>query len=64
MNNLEFKRHLQTKLDNLLKLKVEERPPDFIGQKELLASAIKIMTYGTGPERRKFRRNYERRLGS
>ena len=33
-------------------------------QQELLSSAIKIMTYGTGRERRAFRRNYERRLGS
>ena len=30
-------------------------------QLELLSSAIKIMTYGTGPERRRFRRDYERR---
>lgn len=32
-------------------------------QLEMLESARKIMTYGTGPERRRFRRDYCRRLG-
>lgn len=31
-------------------------------QLEMLESARKIMTYGTGPARRRFRRDYERRL--
>ena len=31
-------------------------------QGKMLESAWKIMTYGTGPERRRFRRYYERRL--
>ena len=31
-------------------------------QGEMLESARKIMTYGTGPERRRFRRDFERRL--
>ena len=31
-------------------------------QLDMLASAMKIMTYGTGPERRRFRRDYERNL--
>lgn len=31
-------------------------------QGKMLESAWKIMTYGTGPERRRFRRDYERRL--
>lgn len=32
-------------------------------QKKLLESSIKIMKYGTGPARRRYRRDYERRLG-
>ena len=31
-------------------------------QGKMLESAWKIMTYGTGPARRRFRRNYERSL--
>lgn len=31
-------------------------------QGKMLDSAWKIMTYGTGPERRRFRRDYERRI--
>lgn len=31
-------------------------------QLEMLASALKIMTHGAGPARRRFRRDYERNL--
>ena len=31
-------------------------------QLEMLTSALKIMTHGTGPARRRFRRDYERNL--
>ena len=71
MNNTQFKEYL----DNMLKevdrqLKECQEHPDTAkftrnelnAQREMLVSAQKIMTYGTGPERRRFRREYERRL--
>lgn len=63
MTNSEFTDHIKRKLDDLLKAEPSERPADFQDQKKLLETALKIMTYGTGQERRRFRRDYERRLG-
>ena len=37
-------------------------PSDKDQQLEMLTSALKLMTHGTGPARRRFRRDYERRL--
>lgn len=57
MTNEQFREHLKGALDALYR--------DDPGNKEqvsLLTSAIKIMTYGTGPERRRFRRDFERRM--
>lgn len=57
MTNDQFREHLRQKLDALHK-----DDPGNMEQVSLLTSALKIMTYGTGPERRRFRRDYERRL--
>ena len=37
-------------------------PSDKDQQLEMLTSALKLMTHGTGPARRRFRRDYERNL--
>lgn len=63
MTNQQFKEHIEYRLDALRKLALTDRPENFDEQEKLLTSALKIMTYGTGPERRRFRRDYERRLG-
>ena len=69
MNNQQFKEDCERKLREVRKsMHGDEQLSirDLNGlkeQEELLTTAIKIMTYGTGPERRRFRRNYERRLG-
>jgi len=62
MTNQQFTEHISGKLEALNGLAPQDRPEDFKDQEELLTSALKIMTYGTGPERRRFRRDYERRL--
>lgn len=57
MTNEQFREHLKGKLDAL-----HRDDPGNKEQVSLLTSAIKIMTYGTGPERRRFRRDFERRM--
>lgn len=68
MNNTQFKEDCEQKLANVRKslngdeqLSVRDLQ-SLKEQQELLQSAIKIMTYGTGEERRRFRRDYERRV--
>jgi hypothetical protein len=64
MTNQQFKEYIEYRLDSLRKLKDEpERPENYDEQEKLLTSALKIMTYGTGPARRRFRRDYCRRTG-
>ena len=63
MTNTQFKQYLKDKLDALAGLEIKERPANYADQKELLQSGLNIMTYGTGPARRRFRRDYERRMG-
>ena len=63
MTNEEFRNYLQSKLGELRSIPWAERPSNFRIQEELLTSGIKIMTFGTGQARRRFRREYERRLG-
>lgn len=64
MTNLQFKEHIEYRLESLRKLKNgPDKPDNYDEQENLLTGALKIMTYGTGPERRRFRRDYERRLG-
>ena len=58
MTNEQFTKHLREKIDAV---KQELDPTHREEQLKLLQSALKIMTYGTGPERRRFRRDYERR---
>lgn len=68
MNNTQFKEDCERKLKEIHKtihgdaqLSVRDLH-SLKEQKELLQTAIKIMTYGTGEERRRFRRDYERRV--
>ena len=63
MTNTQFKQYLKDKLDALSGLELQVRPENFATQVDLLKSGLKIMTYGTGPARRRFRRDYERRMG-
>ena len=69
MTNQEFLEDCKQKRDSIHnRLRNGEQLPEkelrsLRNQQDLLTSAIKIMTYGTGPERRAFRRNYERRMG-
>ena len=59
MTNEQFTKHLREKIEAARAI---ENPADRDNQLKMLSSALKIMTYGTGPERRRFRRDYERRL--
>ena len=59
MTNAQFTDHLRERIEALKTSEASDRDQ----QIKLLSSALKIMTYGTGPERRRFRRDYERRLG-
>jgi len=59
MTNAQFTDYLREKIEVIKK---ELDPPARDEQLKLIQSALKIMTYGTGPERRRFRRDYERRL--
>ena len=67
MDNAHFTKDCRAKLESVRKrikegeLSAQEHN-DLKDQAELLEAAVKIMTYGTGQERRRFRRDYERRL--
>ncbi len=67
MDNAQFTKDCRAKLANVRErlkdgdLSAQEHN-DLKDQAELLEAAVKIMTYGTGQERRRFRRDYERRL--
>ena len=64
MTNQQFKEYIEYRLESLRKLKDgQDRPKNYAEQEKLLTDALKLMTYGTGPARRRFRRDYERRLG-
>lgn len=69
MTNSEFLQDCKDKREAIRKrLKEDEQlsqrdQEDLKKQVELLTTSIKIMTYGTGAERRRYRRDYERRLG-
>ena len=62
MNNQQFTEHLRERLEAAQKAYKEERTEAAERQVKMLDSALKIMTHGTGPARRRFRRDYERRL--
>ena len=64
MTNQQFKEYLDYRLESLRKLKDgPDKPENYDEQEKLLTDALKIMTYGTGPARRRFRRDYQRRTG-
>lgn len=63
MTNEKFKEYLEYRLESLRKLEKADRPENYAEQERMLVSALKIMTHGDGPSRRRFRRDYERRLG-
>ena len=64
MTNQQFKEYIEYRLESLRKLKDgPDKPENYDEQEKLLTGALKIMTYGTGQARRRFRRDYERRLG-
>ena len=63
MTNQQFKEYIEYRLESLRKLVDKDRPDDFDEQEKLLLSAMEIMNYGTGPGRRRFRRDFEARLG-
>lgn len=58
MTNEQFTTYLRDKIEAV---KTSDAP-DRDEQLKLLSSSLKIMTYGTGPERRRYRRDFERRL--
>lgn len=68
MNNEQFRKYIE---DRVSAIEAELNGSEQLSataiaqlkeQMEMLESARKIMIYGTGPERRRFRRDYERRL--
>lgn len=70
MNNDQFRKYIEDKL-KAIEADLDSRDDNGLSatdvsqlkqHHEMLQSALKIMTYGTGPERRRFRRDYERRL--
>lgn len=64
MTNQQFKEYIEYRLESLRKLKDgPDKPENYDEQESLLTGALKIMTYGAGQARRRFRRDYERRLG-
>ena len=64
MTNQQFKEYIEYRLESLRKLKDgQDRPENYAEQERMLVSALKIMTHGDGASRRRFRRDYERRLG-
>lgn len=63
MTNQQFTEYLERRLAGLKKMVAADRPKDFEAQVQLLNQAHKIMTHGSGPARRRFRRDYERRMG-
>ena len=62
MTNQQFTEYLERRLAGLKKMVAADRPKDFEAQVPLLNQAHEIMTHGSGPARRRFRRDYERRL--
>lgn len=64
MTNQQFTEYLEYRLDALHKMaEAPDRPENYEAQEKLLLQAHNIMTHGTGQARRRFRRDYERRLG-
>lgn len=64
MTNQQFLEYIDYRIESLNKLKdTDDEPVNYAEQIKLLADAKKIMTYASGPERRRFRRDFEQRLG-
>ena len=63
MTNQQFIEYIEYRLEALRKLVGDDRPENYEEQEKLLADALQIMTHGTGPARRRFRRDYQRRMG-
>ncbi len=64
MTNQQFTEYLEYRIDALRKLADgPERPENYTEQEKLLTSALTIMRNSSGPARRRFRRDYERRMG-
>jgi len=63
MTNQQFKEYIEYRLESIRKLVGKDRPENYDEQEKLLTGALNIMTYGTGPARRRFRRDYCRRMG-
>lgn len=62
MDNKQFTDYINAKLKAITKKAKEERPQGWEQQKKMLEDALRIMQYGTGTARRRFRRDYERNL--
>lgn len=68
MNNEQFRNYIEQRIEDITaELNGSEQLSSSAikllkEQEELLNSALKIMKYGTGQERRRFRRDYERRV--
>lgn len=60
MTNQQFTEYLEQRLDAIRAM--ADKPADYENQERLLIQAHKIMTHASGPARRRFRRDYERRL--
>ena len=61
MTNQQFTDYIKAKLDVYKQLPLKDQTANAreIG---MLQDALRIMTHGTGPARRRFRRDYERNL--
>lgn len=67
MDNAQFRKYIEGKVKAIQEEMGQEGTtvPQYMELKKLLELAqdgLRIMTYGTGPARRRFRRNYERIL--
>ncbi len=62
MNNEQFTQYIRDRRDAIMTQAKEDRPEGWEAQEKMLTDALRIMTHGTGPARRRFRRDYERNL--
>ena len=62
MTNQQFTEHLKGRVEAVEKAFLEDKTEENRKQLGLLKDALRIMTHGTGPARRRFRRDYERNL--
>ena len=62
MPNQQFTEHLQGRVEAIRKAYLEDKTEENRKQLALVTDALRIMTHGTGPARRRFRRASARNL--